>query len=222
MAAPVSDKRVIATAVGLLVMTAVVGAVLGRFNRLPSRGNVPLPIHSLGNQPILQIELPRDEDDLRAVLAAGDRAANVLDARGGNFIDSFLFIPAYAGLLAAIGVLLRRHAAGRLRATVLVALMLVPLIAVCDWVENAGISRTLDHFETSGAPHAGDAARIAYPSLAKWLLVSIVLLVYGVAGVVQPPLWRRGIGVLLLVIGALMTSTLARYAVERWGGPLRL
>ena len=212
-----SDKRVIAAAVGLVIMTAGAGAVLSRFNRLPSRGSAPFPIHSLGSQPILQIELPRDEDDLRAVLSAGDQAANVRDMRTGNWIDSLLFIPAYAGLLAAIGVLLRRHSAAEFRAVVVTALLLVPVIAVCDWVENSGISQTLDHFETSSGPHAGDAARIAYPSLAKWLLVTIVLLVYGIAAVAEPPVWRRGIGVLLLVFGAVLTSTLVRYGLERWG-----
>jgi hypothetical protein len=211
-----SDRGLIATTVGFLILTAVVGAMLGQFNRLPARGSAPLPIRSLGNQPILQIELPRDEADLRAVLSTGDLAANVRDARAGNRIDSSLFIPAYASLLAAIGVLLRRHSAARLRAIVLAALLMVPLIAVCDWVENEGISQTLDHFERSGAPHAGDAARIAYPSLAKWLLLSIVLLVFGIAAIVQPPVWRQGVGVLLLVLETLMTFTLARYALERW------
>jgi DMSO reductase anchor subunit len=212
-----SDKGVIAAAVGLLIVTVAVGTVLGRFNRLPSRGSAPLPIRSLGNQPIMHIELPRDESDLRAVLSVGDQAANVRDVRTGNTIDSFLFIPAYAGLLAAIGVLLRRHSAARLRAIVVTALLLVPLIAACDWVENGGIGQTLDHFETSAGPHARDAARIAYPSLAKWLLLTLVLLVYGVAAVAEPPVWRRGIGVLLLVFAAVLTSTLARYGLQRWG-----
>jgi hypothetical protein len=180
-----SDKRVIAAAVGLVIMTVVVGALLGRFNRLPSRGNAPLPIRSLGNQPIIQIELARSEDDLRAVLSAGNRAANLRDVRTGNRIDSFLFIPAYAGLLTAFGVLLRRHSAARLRAFVVTALLLVPVIAVCDWVENGGISQTLDHFETSAGPHAGDAARIAYPSLAKWLLDDRPAR-HGIAAVAEP------------------------------------
>jgi hypothetical protein len=211
-----SDKRVIAAAVGLLIMTAVVGAALGRFNRLPSRGTAPLPIHSLGNQPILHIELPRDEDDLRAVFLAGDRAANVRDARAGNRIDSLWFIPAYSGLLAAIGIMLHRHSAPPLRAVVLGALLLLPLIAGCDWVENSGIGQTLDHFEMAGTAAAGDAARIAYPSLAKWLLLLVVLLVYGVAAVVKPPMWRRGTGVLLLALDVLLAVTLVRYALERW------
>lgn len=204
-------------AFGLLIVTAVVGGVLGRYNRLPSRGAEPLPLHSLGNQPILHIELPRDEDDLRAVFLAGDRAANVRDVRIGNRIDSLWFIPAYSGLLAAIGIMLRRHSAPSFRAAVLGALLLLPLIAVSDWVENSGIGQTLDHVETAGTPDAGDAARIAYPSLAKWLLLSIVLLVYGVAAVVKPPMWRRGTGVLLLALDGLLAVTLARYALERWG-----
>ena len=195
----VSDRAVMAAAVGLLIVTAVLGGVLGGSQSAAfSRRRAAVPIPSLGNQPILHIELPRDEDDLRAVFLAGYGAANVRDARSGNRIDSLWFIPAYSGLLAAIGIMLRRHSGPPLRAVVLGVLLLLPLIAVCDWVENSGIGQTLDHFEVAGTAAGGDAARIAYPSLAKWLLLLIVLLVYGVAAAVAshaaPWNWRAAPG----------------------------
>jgi len=195
------------------VAAALASAKLSSYNRLTGRGGAPLPIAGLGDRPILHLELPRSEDDLRAVLSRGDRAKNLRDARAGNRIDSLFFVPAYTALLVVVGLLLQRGAVPRVNALLMIAVLIVPVVAACDWAENAGITRTLDHFEQGGGPQPGDAARIAYPSLAKWWLLTLVLLIDGVAGVIAGPLWRRGLSVLLLIAGGGLAFIIARYAV---------
>jgi len=133
----------------------------------------------LGDAPILQVELARNEDDLRAVFMAGDIAQNLRDARSGNLLDSFLFIPGYAGFLLAAGLLLAGADSQRFRVALLAALFVIPVIAICDWVENLGIANTLDHIERDHMPHAGDALRISGPSMIKWALLAAVLIIYG-------------------------------------------
>jgi hypothetical protein len=150
---------------------------------------------------------------LKAVLSPGDRAKNLSDARAGNQIDSWFFVPAYATLLVVVGVLLRRGTPPRMNTLLLIALLIIPVVAGCDWPENAAIARTLEHFEKDGGPQPGDAARIAYPSLAKWWLLTLVLSIDGVAGATAGPLWRRGLGVLLLIAGGGLAFVFARYAL---------
>ena len=53
---------------------------------------------------MFQLELARDEDDLRALLMTGDIRRNLADARAGNRLDTWLFIPAYAGFLLTSGI----------------------------------------------------------------------------------------------------------------------
>src|SRR5215469_13991224 len=95
-------------AVALLALQVVALILMDPYNRLTGRGDAPLPMHRLGNAPIIQIELARSEDDLRAIFLAGDVARNLRDARMGNDLDTFLYIPAYTGFFIVLGVILRR------------------------------------------------------------------------------------------------------------------
>src|SRR5260370_21925304 len=85
---------------GICWLAAVIGGLLiTPHNRLPGRQGALLPMPVLGKAPILQVELARNNDDLRQVLMVGDVQQNLRDATTGNRLDTFLFIPAYTGLL---------------------------------------------------------------------------------------------------------------------------
>lgn len=70
------------------------------------------------SRPILQLELARNENDIRRILLPEENPAgwkrNVADAAAGNRADSFLFIPCYTLLLAIAALrVLRGHPAAR-------------------------------------------------------------------------------------------------------------
>jgi hypothetical protein len=219
MAFALSEKSLkIATWVFLVFV--IVGAMLiGPHNKLPYRGNAPLPMKSLGKMPILQIELARKDSDLVQVFTPGDLRRNLDDARKGNTLDTFLFIPAYSGLLIMTGLILAREDERWCAMLVLVALVAVPLAAVCDWMENHGIFVTLDHFQQAGHPQPDDATRISTPSLVKWTTLALVFLIYGVAAFRRLGTWNwpfAVIGVLGVGLGAILVCTLIRYLCERY------
>lgn len=192
---------------------------MSRYNRLQGRGNASLPNPNLPNKPILQIELARNESDIVQVLKPNedvDLDRNLRDARIGNNLDTFLFIPAYAGFLIGVGLLLAGCDEPWRTFLLAVALLAVPLAAICDWLENRGISRALDHFAQAPAhgPRPGDAARISTPSRIKWTLLALILLLYGVASLRELRFGHRGfliIATLALLLGASIAYTLFRY-----------
>jgi hypothetical protein len=203
-----------------LLLAAIGSALIAPHNRLPGRGGAQLPMRSPSNQPILQIELARSESDLVEVLAAGDTNRNLEDAKSGNDLDTFLFIPSYAGLLISTGLLVA-HRDRRWQPTlVLVAIIAVPAAAVCDWLENAGIASTISHFHSNGAPRPGDARRISRPSLTKWTILALVLLTYGIsAGRGLKPWYVARIGMAIIAVGgvtlgSLLCVMLIRYTLE--------
>ena len=165
----------------------------------------------LGNRPILQVELARDDEDLRSVLLAGDVKQNLQDAKIGNRLDNFLFVPAYSGFLLALGLLLASSDNRFARLAFLLAVLVVPVIAVCDWLENLGITRTIGHIESNGAPESGDAVRISFPSIIKWCLIAGVLIGYALVSLSNVSLPYGILGLLLLAIGAIVAITMARY-----------
>jgi hypothetical protein len=180
----------------------VLGAfMISRHNALSARGSAPLPLKTLPPKPILQVELGRSDRDLHAIFlpdGAGraELMQNIRDARIGNTLDTFLFIPGYTVLLMSVGVLLART--NVTRTVVFVCVAAVPVAAICDWAENKGIAIALDHLEADKAPHPGDAKRIV-----KWALLALVLLTYGEwllwgpAGCVGSPLgWSVSVSVL--------------------------
>jgi len=203
-----------------LVLTVIGMVWISPYNRLPSRENAPLPLKSLGDRPILQLELGRRDSDLASILSVGNKPSVLREASRGNEIDTSFFIPAYAGLLICSGLLLA-STDHRWRAVLaFTAVAIVPIAAVCDWVENAGISKAIHHFETGNAAHPGDAMRISRPSQVKWALLTLALFVYGVAAVRQLTRLHRinaesicvavgGIG-----LGLLLSLMLSRYWLE--------
>lgn len=202
---------------------ALLGTILiTPHNQLPCRGNVPLPLSSLGERPIMQVELAWKACQLDRVLTPGNTVRNVADARTGNNLDTFLFIPAYAGFLASLGLILARQdptGRGMLR---VIALALVPLAAVCDWMENHGITVILNKLDSHIPLANSDALWTSTPSLLKWCLLTIVLIFYGLTGVWGIRNWNRKsislrvISALALVAGGMLACMLVRYGCERW------
>jgi len=215
-------QKMLSISAGIFLVLVAVGFVLGApHNRLSGRGEAPLPMKSLANEPTLQIELARSENDLFAVLASGDLKHNLKDACIGNKLDTYLVIPAYTGLLMSVGLMLAGGDQRWRTVLVLLAIVAMPLATVSDWMENAGISATLRHFQHEGVAHAGDAARISTPSLIKWTILAIVLLMYGLAAFQRLRSWRAVMSRMAVIavtgtsLGALLVITLIRYVLER-------
>ena len=213
-------RKELGLAAAVLLMAAL---IIGRFlikprNDLPGRGDAPLPIKSLGTAPILQLELARTEQDISAVLTKGDVKTNIADARAGNQMDTWLFIPLYSGSLLLMGISLTRGETRWPGALLWFSILAVCIIAICDWTENAGIERTLNHIEARSAPQPGDAHAIAFPSRIKWVLLAVVLLVYAISALLQPGLGLKLFGLALLAAGGFLTRTLVAYFQEAGHG----
>jgi hypothetical protein len=214
----VSEKALGTATLAFFGLTVVGAYMLGPYNKLSGRNGAELPIKVLGNRPVLQIELSRRDTDLSAVLAAGDLKRNLRDARAGNTIDTFLFIPAYSGTLLFLGLLLARRDEAWRNFLLFVALLAVPTAGICDWLENAGISATLDHFESGGMPLTGDAVRISVPSLIKWWTLTFILIAYSVAifhRIAAQDWIFILIGASSAILGLLTLLTLLRYGFAR-------
>jgi hypothetical protein len=189
---------------------------MGPCNALRTRGSAKLPMRSLGGYPVLQIELARSESDLREIFQRGDTQKNLQDAAMGNNLDTFLFIPSYTGLLVLLGLLLRRSPRLIGHWPLLVALLLVPVITICDWGENWGIARAIHHMGVQGGPEPEDALKISTPSLVKWITTLIVLAAFGLEAFYTRN-WKW-----FPLAGAFVCSSLGiafvlcSYARERW------
>ena len=201
-----------------LLCAAIGGILIGPHNALKGRKCAKLPMKSLGDSPILQVELARSEEDLQKVIGAGDLDQNIKDARAGNLLDSFVFIPGYAGYLLTLGLLLARGESRYAKALFLLAVIAVPVAALCDELENYGIEKTLQHFsEPEHKAHPGDAMHISIPSIIKWVLITVVSIVYGIVAIRHPRHWGRFvIGAMLLLAGLCLAFMLIRYALERF------
>lgn len=204
-------KRVlIFAAVALIVCAATINIFLLKpHNDLTGRKTDALPIPNVVKSPVIQLELARSEKDIREILMVGDTAKNISDARAGNHADTYLFIPCYTMLLVVLTVLILRS--GPLLYLLLLAICIT---ALCDWAENAGIERTLNHIEQSQQPLAGDALRISHPSIAKWSLVSVILLVLGGFAIGRGTWGMRALGLLLTIQGAAVFVQLVFYFRE--------
>jgi hypothetical protein len=213
------------TTLGWLVLALVVSAALINIlllrpsNRLPGRGNAPLPLCSVPGPPVLQLELAWRDDDLVKILAptadVAARLRNIADARAGNRIDTLLFVPDYALLLIALAGF--AAASGRGFDRWFIAIVVLALvIAAADWAENLGISRVLDHLERGGV-QPGDARGISNPALVKWSLLPVVLALLGAQLLRAGTLGAGALGVATLVLAAVIAYGLAQYARERSG-----
>jgi len=213
-----STRELVVTLVLLVLFGAGVAILLlGPRNELKGRGgNQDLPIKSLGTKPIQQIELARNEADLRLILLKGNARQNVTDARAGNIFDTFLFIPTYTAALLLMALLVARGGVRDQRELFWIMVILVAVIAVTDWSENAGIERTLNHIDSGRGIQADDANYISYPSMVKWTVIGLVLFALGIAAIVKPPLAMRLFGILLLVLGTAQLYQMVMYFRERF------
>jgi hypothetical protein len=213
--ASLTRKELVFAAAALLIAAILAGRFLIKpKNDLPGRGGAPLPMKSLGTAPILQLELARNEQDISAIVTTGEVKTNIADARAGNRLDTWLFIPLYAGSLLLMGIFLSR---GEIRwpgASLWFSILAVGTIAISDWTENAGIERTLQHIEANQAPQSGDAAAIAVPSRIKWILLAVVLLVYAICALLQPGVGVKLFGLALLAVAGFLIRTLVAYFQE--------
>jgi hypothetical protein len=201
---------------GFLLLAIIASRLIGPANAMKGRGTAPLPIASLGDRPVLQIELAWKEAQLEQIFLGGDKKANFHDASVGNTLDTLLFIPAYAGALITLGLMICR--ATKLRGPVpYLILLLVPAIACCDWSENWGVSNTIHHMETQGKPDAGDAVRISTPSLIKWALTALVLAALGIEAFYTGSAKWWPVTVISAFIATWIGAVLSCYAKERWG-----
>jgi hypothetical protein len=199
----------------LLIAALTIGRILIKpRNSLRGRGDAPLPMKSLGTAPVLQLELVRKDQDISAILTKGDVRANVADARAGNWIDTWLFIPLYASSLLLMGTFLTRGETRWPEALLWFSILAVCTIAICDWTENAGIERTLRHIEANNVPQAGDAKAIALPSRIKWILLAVVLLMYAISALLQPGLGLKLFGLVLLAAAGNLIRMLVAYFQE--------
>jgi hypothetical protein len=214
-----AEKSLEIAATVFLVLVVVGSALIGPHNKLPGRNDAPLPMKSLGKMPILQVELARNEKDLERVFTPGNLERNVQDARIGNSLDTFLFIPSYAGLLISIGLILARGDDRWRVMLILVTLVAVPLAAVCDWTENSGISKVLDKLAVGKPLVDTDATRISTPSFIKWTTLGLVLLIYGVAAARRLGIWNWPLAIIAVTglgLGTILLTTLFRYLLERY------
>jgi hypothetical protein len=213
----VSTRTLAIAAVALVLFEVILIVVfLNPHNGLPGRGAKPFPLqHIFLGGPVVQLELVRSAKDIDDILATGNIEANVTDARLGNACDTYLFIPGYTALLLVLALLISRGAGAWGARLFWLAAVAIIATAACDWAENAGIDRALDHIAASHHAEPGDANRISRPSIVKWSLSSVILLVLGIFAVRQRSPLRVVLGVLLLIEGAAVLVQLIVYFPQR-------
>jgi hypothetical protein len=220
---PPHGRSILALQVGciLLLLAGVAIDVYGLqpHNRLPCRPEQPgLPLKSIGGGPVLQLELVWRDDDIATILDPTNepaiRKGDLSDARRGNEIDSWLFIPTYSGLLLALAALAAVSSAWPGRRLFLAVGLGIGLAAAADWSENHAITQALDHL-TTGASHVGDAVRISTPALVKWSLIGLVLTVIGAWFIKAARWWTVVVGALLVGVAVFDAYGLISYACER-------
>jgi hypothetical protein len=201
----------------LLAAGSINWFLLRPHNSLPSRGEAALPLPSVKGPLILKLELVwRDYDIVQIVTPTADfeaRRQAIADARAGNTYDTFLFVPCYTLLILGLGAL--AAAAGKGFDRWFVAIVAgAALVAIADWLENAGIANALDHLERTGV-QAGDALAISNPALVKWTLLPAVLAVVSAQLCRASRWWTLALGAITGVLAALMVVGLTAYARER-------
>jgi hypothetical protein len=220
-----SERTLQILALAFLALAVFGGWKIGPYNELPDRkpgDKLPMELGRLGNRPVIEIELARNESDLIAVLKSGEHwEKNLENAKRGNELDTFLFIPGYAGLLLFLGLLVGCQVPQWRSALSVIALVGAPLIAILDWLENAGITATLNHFgAVPHMPQVGDAVRISDPSFVKWTLIASILLFYFLAlfANARKISWAyRLIALAALSLSGITFYTLGLYVIARVG-----
>jgi hypothetical protein len=200
----------------LLLILLTGGLLIGPRNKLPSRpSDVRLPIETLsGEKPILQLELARNAEDIKAILEPGDKQQNIADARAGNWYDMFPLIPAYTlqllGLALLVSRALPKHGSWIFR----LAVVLILVIAAADYLEDIGINRVLNLMASGTSVSDFDA--LSTPSIIKWLLLAVVLWGLGLASFWGPSKGYYVLAVLLLASGSWAGKLILPYLWARF------
>ena len=214
-----------ASALLLIALVAIAQCALTPHNSLPHRVEAPLPIKSLGGNPVLQIELSWRARQLACIVdprGTGDSLqANLDDVAEGNTIDSFAFIPTYSVLLlalAALGLVAneRRH-----MWLFLASAAIVSIAAVADWLENVGILEVTRHFAANPVHRAHlmapdlDALDVSESALVKWSALVVVLGLVGAQFAIARRWWSWLLALAAWATAVLVASMLVVYAHER-------
>lgn len=212
----IETRVLVYVALGSLAIALLAAFLIAPLNAMKARGSARLPIRSLGRKPVLQIELAWSDADLMKIFSPGDIEANLRDAKAGNNLDTFLFIPSYSCLLIALGLLLSRFTRFSSPKLLLIIVLLVPIIAICDWSENFGIARAIEHIEAHRSPNDGDAVKISCPSLMKWILTVVVLGAFGIEAFYTNSWKWFPLATAFVLLSLRIASVLCFYARERW------
>jgi len=215
----------VASALLLIALVAIAQCALRPHNSLPHRVDAPLPLKSLGGNPVLQIELAWRARQLACIFdprGTGESLqANLDDVAAGNTIDSFAFIPTYSLLFLALGAL--GLAANERRRTwwFLVIAAIVSIAAVADWLENIGILEVTRHFAASPlhrthplAPDL-DALDVSESALVKWSAIVAVLGLIGAQFAIARRWWSWLLALAAGATAVLVASMLVVYTQER-------
>lgn len=152
------------------LLTTLWALLMGAALKVPALAPYPFPprFHQDVASPVLALELARGAEDIRNVLPDG-RGRATLRARWALFVNTALdvvLIPLYVWCLIRLVRAVR--APGRLRTA---ACVLALLAGAADLVENGCMLAAI----------RGAAVAVMVPSLVKWGLLGIALLLIGVA-----------------------------------------
>ena len=149
----------------LALLTLAWGKHMGQLNLDNLPGHYP--------NPVLAMELVRDGHDLNLLLL-NDKATSFIEKQLGQ--DS-LFIVLYVSLLGTLGHLTSRLSPGAIGKAGLLASALIILAGLLDLLENRGMRNALA--TKPGSADDALAHSIRYPSLGKWELFYLVVLLIG-------------------------------------------
>lgn len=158
--------------------------------------------------PVLALELVKDGADIDEI----NRAKKEVDSKtvtANAFISEQLrkdygFIVLYVLLFSVVGLLLMRLTSAPWKGIALSGIICAVVGGSLDFVENSGMRKALAF--TNGGAKDDLAMMIRYPSLAKWALVFLCLLLIGISflwGQTRVGVCACGCGVLLSLSGVI-------------------
>jgi hypothetical protein len=215
----------VASALLLIALVATAQCCLAPYNSLPQRPQAPLPLKSLGGNPVVHIELSWQARQLACIFdptGTGEGLkANLDDVGTANAVDSFAFIPTYAALLLALAALGLAATERRHTWLFMAIAAIVGIVAVADWLENIGILEVTRHFAGHALhrPHPMapdlDAIDVSESALVKWSSVVVVLGLIGAQFAIARRWWSWLLALAACATAVLVAAMLVAYARER-------
>jgi hypothetical protein len=215
----------------LFVGVAIIAQVfLGPHNTLPDRPTTEaLPLKSVGQTPVLQLELAWTEQQLSRILDPTNnpdaRELNLAHVLSGNKIDSYAFVPTYGALLITLGAL-GYVAGGRRRDWLFPAIACgVVILVLADWLENIAILEVVRHLRNSlvHVAHCDpdlDAFDVSASAILKWSMLAVVAGLIGWQFFRTRTWWSRLLGLAAVALAAYIAYGVLAYARERiWSEP---